>query len=337
MRFDTDYRDLADLSRLPWFGLDDGRLVLKDRTVGPIIDMHAHLALAYVRPMQLDLQKSSEWTEHYLPACCPLHVDCYVNDNFSPEQLSAMKRDLTLGSLTSGGMRATHTVPNLEREMREMGVSRSVILPIDFPVLSHNTETALHAIRGHDGFIGFCSVHPYARDVEAKLDAFKAMGAIGIKVHPAVQVFRPDSKRAIELYKACGARGLPVLWHCGPVGIEPRLQRYLTQVRHYEKPIRECPETTFILGHAGARQADMALDLLNRYPNVHMEISSQGLSSLRMLLSRGDTHRIMYGTDWPFYHQGIALAKVLMATEGDAETRGRVLAGNAKRLLNLVH
>jgi predicted TIM-barrel fold metal-dependent hydrolase len=332
---ETQFQNLADLSRLPWFSVVDGRLTLKDRSLGPILDMHAHLALAYVRPMQLDMQKPSEWTEHYLPACCPLHMDCYANDNYTPEQLTAMKKDLMLGSLTSGGMRATHTVPNLAREMQEMGITHSVILPIDFPVLSHNTETALHAITGHQEFVGFCSVHPYARDVEAKLDAFKAMGARGIKVHPAVQTFRPDSRRAIELYRACARRGLPVLWHCGPVGIEPRLQRYLTQVRHYEKPIRECPETTFILGHAGARQADMALEFLNKYPNVWMEVSSQGVGSIKTLLTKGDSHRIMYGTDWPFYHQGIALAKVLMATDGDEKLRHRVLWGNAATLLNL--
>ena len=33
--------------------------------------------------------------------------------------------------------------------------------------------------------------------------------------------------------------------------------------------------------------------------------------------------RILYGTDWPFYHQAIGIAKVLMATEGDDRLRDR--------------
>jgi len=332
---DLHFQSLADLARLPWFGLQDDRLVLTDPTVGPILDMHTHLALAYVRPMQLDLQKSSQWVEHYLPACCPLHLDVYVNENFTPQQLTAMKKDLTLGSLTAGGMRATHTVPNLSREMTEMGISHSVILPIDFPVLSHNTEHAMAAVKENSRFIAFCSVHPLALDAMARLDRFTAMGARGIKVHPTVQVIRPDMDAAMRLYRACGERGLIVLWHCGPVGIEPALGRYLSQVRFYEQPIAQNPGTTFVLGHAGARQVEEAIVLLNRYPNVWVEVSSQGVGAIAALLERGDPNRVLYGTDWPFYHQGVALAKVLLATQDRPDWRRKVLWDNAARLLQL--
>ncbi|MBI5495429.1 MAG: amidohydrolase family protein [Deltaproteobacteria bacterium] len=332
---ETRFRDLADLARLPWFKVVDGRLVMHDRSVGPIIDMHTHLALAYVRPLQLDLRKPTPWTEHYLPACCAVDLDVYVNRNFTVARLKQMKRDLTLGSLTAGGLRATHTLPNLLREMGEMGIARSVLLPIDFPFLSRNSENALEVTRGVEGIVCFGSIHPYDVDMEHHLDDLVARGARGVKMHPAVQSVRPDNERAIKLYRACGARGLPVLWHCGPVGIEPRLGRHLSQVRFYERPLRECPETTFVLGHAGALQVEEATALLNRYPNAWMEISSQGLPALRRLLEQGDTRRIMYGTDWPFYHQAIALAKVLMATEGNAALRHGVLYGNAARLLRL--
>jgi len=331
----VQFLSLADLSTLPWFGLDGTRLVVKDRSIGPVLDMHSHLALAYVRPMQLDLQKFHETTEHYLPSCCPIHLDVYVNDNFRPEDLTRMKKDLTVGSLRRGGMRATHTVPNLMREMEEMNIRHSVVLPIDFPFLSHNTETAVEAVRNRHQLIAFGSVHPYSHRLEEKVKEQARMGVRGLKMHPAVQSVRPDDARAMRLYHVAGEHNLPILWHCGPVGIEPALGRYLSQVAWYEEPIRAHPNTTFVLGHAGARQPHEALRLLNTYPNVWMELSSQGLSTVKMLLEKGDTKRIMYGTDWPFYHQGIALAKVLMATEGDPELRHRILYGNAARLLKI--
>jgi hypothetical protein len=132
-----------------------------------------------------------------------------------------MERDLSLGALTAGGMRATHTVPNLTREMGELQVAQSVLLPIDWPALSDNATTWLDAIRGDQRLIGFGSVHPYTRHVEEKLDRQIALGARGIKVHPAVQLVRPDDGRAMKLYKLCGERDIPVFWHCGPVDIEP--------------------------------------------------------------------------------------------------------------------
>src|SRR5262245_5258984 len=105
--------------------------------IGPVIDVHTHLALAYLRPLALDLHKPST-TQHHLPSCCTFDLDPYSNRNFSPAHLSALQRDLVLRSVTKGGMRASHTAPNLVAEMNELGIARSVLLPIDFPAISKN-------------------------------------------------------------------------------------------------------------------------------------------------------------------------------------------------------
>jgi len=327
---------LAGLAELPYFALsDEGRLVSRDRTYGPVVDMHSHLALAYVLPMRLDLQRASNETEHYLPPCCRLDLDVYVNRNFTPRALSEMKRDLTLGSLTRRGMRRTHTVPNIVREMNELGIARSIVLPIDFPVLSDNAGAVLRAARTTERLVAFGSVHPYAKDVAKRLDDQLARGARGIKVHPAVQGVRPDDPRAMKLYRLCAERELPILWHCGPVDIETRYGRYCSQVKWYERPIAEHPKTTFVLGHSGALQMDQALALHRRYPNVWLETSSQSLTNVSTIVTQADTSRVVYGSDWPFYHQAIALAKVLLATEGREAARRAVLWRNASRLFGL--
>lgn len=330
----TRFENLYDLARLPWFALRDGRLVVEDPSIPRAIDMHTHLALSYVVRNRVDLFRAGE-VEHYLPAARPLDLEVYVNRNFAPDDLRALERDLSLGSLTAGGMRATHTLPNLVREMGELHIAQSVLLPIDFPALSDNARTWLDAARGNGAIIGFGSVHPYARDLEAKLDEQVALGARGIKVHPAVQMVRPDDARAMRLYRACARRGLPILWHCGPVDIETRLGRYLSQVRHYERAIAENPGTTFVLGHSGALQMPEALGYARRYPNVWLELSSQSLGGLRRLFDEAPRDRLVFGTDWPFYHQAIGLAKVFIATDGDDALRRDVLHDNAARLLGL--
>src|ERR1019366_4062129 len=327
---------LAGLAELPYFARsDEGRLISRDRTYGPIIDMHSHLALAYLLPMRLDLQRAFEETEHYLPACCRLDLDVYVNRNFTPRALSDMKRDLTLGSLPRRGMRRTHTVPNIVREMNERGIARSIILPIDFPVLSDNAGDALRAARTTEKLIAFGSVHPYARGVAKRLDDQLARGARGVKVHPAVQCIRPDDARAMKLYRLCAERELPILWHCGPVDIETRYGRYCSQVKWYERPIAENARTTFVLGHTGALQMEQALALHRRYPNVWLETSSQSLTNVRTIVTQADASRVVYGSDWPFSHPAIALAKVLLATEGREDARRAILWRNASRLLGL--
>ena len=323
------------LADLPWFDLRDGRLVVADESVGSTIDVHTHLALAYLLPNRIDLHREWPDTEHYLPMERALDLDVYVNRNFSDADLSRMRKDLSVGSLTAAGMRRTHTLANLGREMTDLGIVGSCLLPIDFPLLSRNAETWLDAAEGRSEFIGFGSVHPYAPNVERRLADQIALGAKGIKVHPAVQTVLPSDPRAIRLYHLCGRHDLPVLFHCGPVDIEPWLGRQLSQVRHYARPIEQCPDTTFILGHSGALQMELARHLAELHENVYLEISSQSVGNIRRILERVDPNRILFGSDWPFYHQAIPLAKVLMATEGQEDLRAKVLYENAACLFGV--
>jgi hypothetical protein len=161
---DTVFADGMDLARLPYFDVKDGRLALADASLGPAIDVHTHVAMAYLLPMRVDLLSTAEPTEHYLAMRGRrLDFEVYLNRNFLPDDLTRMKRDLTLGSATAGGMRRTHTAGNLMREMAELGIAHSVVLPIDYPVpapLSRNAEIVLGLAREHRELIAFGSVHP---------------------------------------------------------------------------------------------------------------------------------------------------------------------------------
>ena len=106
-------------------------------------------------------------------------------------------------------------------------------------------------------------------------------------------------------------------------------------MRHYFRPIEKNPETTFVLGHSGALQMDLALEIAKRHPNVYLETSSQSLTNVRKILDTADVSRVLFGSDWPFYHQAIPLAKLLIATVGREELRAKVLHENAARLLGL--
>ena len=241
-----------------------------------------------------------------------------------------------MASFGSGGMRRTHTAANLIGEMQPLNIGVSVLLPIDYPILSNNAANYLQVAQQADGkFVSFGSVHPHARNVGDKLAEQQQLGAKGIKVHPAVQLVAPDHPRAMKLYRYCGELGLPVLWHCGPVGIEPLLGRYLSQLKHYWRPVHDQPDTTFILGHSGALQRELAIALARDYGNVYLDIACQSLTGVRQIIAEVPPERILFGTDWPFYHQSMGMAKVLIATEGDPVMRQRILWDNAARLLQL--
>lgn len=329
-RFATGYA----LSQLPWFELHGGDLVVADPEVGPIIDVHTHLALSFVRAQTVDLESAPRPTEHYLPMERPLDLTLYSNRNLVAQDLVNLKRDLGIQVLRRGGMRATHTVPNLVREMDGLGIVRSVLLPIEFPWLSFNADRYLAVASRNARLLSFGSVHPKDRRFAEKLEAQAAAGARGVKIHPAVQHLRPDHPSCYPVYRKCAELGLPVLWHCGPVGIEDRHGRYCSQLRHYWRAVHDNPQTTFVLGHTGALQNSSAVALANAYPNVWCELACQSLPAVRYTIENAPADRLMFGTDWPFYHQSHNIARVLLSTS-DAATRRRVFVENAARLFEL--
>ena len=331
----TRYSSLKDLAKLPYFDLDEtGELTIADPKYGRAIDVHTHLALSYLLPATVDLMRETPAVEHYLPATNPVDLELYANLNFTPFDLKRMERDLTIGSLGKTGMRATHTLPNLARELARLGLQSAVLLPIDAPILSNNAERWLRAASGRPDFIGFGSVHPFNPFPARALDRQRRLGARGIKLHPAVQMVGPDHPRTIHVCRLAGERNLVVLFHCGPVNIETALGRRLSQVRRYEKVIAECPDTTFILGHAGALQYEEGIELARRYPNALVEIASQSLPGVRRVLEALPRDRVLFGSDWPFYPIALPLAKVLIATEGDEALREAILFRNAERLFH---
>lgn len=324
----------TELAQLPFFELRDGQIT-SDPSIGPIIDVHTHLALTYLRPMQVDLWSAPRPTEHYLPLADPLDLDVYANRNFSDGALSALKVDLGLRTTGGAGMRATHTVPNLTAEMDALGIVSSILLPIDFPMLSYNADAYLDVAQRCPQLISMGSVHPMHPRMQHALESQKARGAVAIKVHPNVQMIRPDHPRAMKLYRLCGELDLPVFWHCGPVGIEGKRARERCQLKHYWRAVHDHPQTTFILGHAGALQLDQALVLAREYENVQLEIACQGLIGVRKLFSEAPIERLMFGTDWPFYHQSAGVAKVMLASEGLPTERRLVFSENAARLFGI--
>lgn len=330
-RFDR----LEDLARLPWFDVEGERLVVSDRTVGPVIDMHAHYALPTLWPRRIDLQRSTERTELLLPCCSRHDLDVYANHNFGKLGLKRLKRDLVLGGATGLGKRKTHTAPNLERDCRDMGVVHSAILAIDLGIPTHSVTDSVTTAKAQASTTAFGSVHPRKRRPKEKLEEQMHVGARGLKLHPQLQQFMPDAPEAAPLYRLAAREQIPVLWHCGPVGIELASARRFVEIPNYEPPLAAHPDTTFVLGHAGALACDQAIGLQRRYKNAYLEVSCISLSQMRQVVAEADPDRIVYGTDWPFYHHALALAKVLVATEGRPELRRKILHDNAARLLGL--
>jgi predicted TIM-barrel fold metal-dependent hydrolase len=338
------FRGYRGLAELPYFELDPGgQLRLTADDVPPAIDIHAHLGVALLFAPSIDLLRRTDRTQHMLDCDgsdpgCELDLDVYINTNFTPEMLRQLSRRLRNQLFFGNPAAETQTVPNLLAEMAAMNVERTAILPIatGLPFGDDLTEEWMSAIErseAGDRLIPFASVHPHDDAWREKLRGFADRGARGVKLHPEMQRLFPDDPAVMEIYAECESLGLPVIFHAGRSGIEPDFMRKYALIRRYVPAIESFPRVHFILGHAGARDVADAIPVAKRNDNVSLESSSQGVTQLLELVQELGPERLLFGTDWPFYHLAAPLAKILLISEGRPEVRAMILRGNAERVL----
>lgn len=338
----SGYRDLA---RLAYFKLaEDGRLAV-NVDLPPVVDCHAHLGWSYFLAPTVDLLQATPRTQ-YLLDCdaqdppCELDLDVYVNSNFTDAMLSTLRWETVRTLLLGGRAASTHTIPNLLAEMDALRIQSAAVLPIAV-ALPFSSDPTLHQLEAIDRakvrhrLIPFASVHPSDRQGPAKLQQYAKRGVRGVKLHPEMQRFYPDSDEAMAIYAECRKLKLPVIFHAGRSGIEPEFLRPYALIRRLRRAVEEFRDVPFILGHAGARDSEQAAELARAHDNVWLELSSQGLTRIYELCRDLGSGKLLYGSDWPFYPQAVALAKVLLVTDHDERARERILGANAFEILRL--
>jgi hypothetical protein len=338
------YKGYRGLAELPWFDVDErGRLVCTDPEIPQAIDVHCHLGITSLFAGAVDLQARSERVLYALDCDahdggCDLDLDIYINGNFEPADLSRLHRSAVAQALFVTEAARTHTIPNLLAEMDDCRVEQAWTLPLDFGLpfgvdLSTEWIDAIEKAGVGERLVKGASVHPRDSERIAKLEALAASGARVVKLHPTMQRFYPDDRDVMELYAACERLGLVVFFHCGRAGIEPEATHRYALPRHYAGAIESFPNVPFVLGHAGARDAEKALELRLRYENAWLGVHGQGVSQLDRMVRKTGGERLLFGTDWPFYHLASSLAKILLVSEGEPCLRYALLRGNAERVL----
>jgi hypothetical protein len=340
------YAGYRGLAKLPWFELDaNANLICTDSSIPRAIDVHSHLGMSVLLQPTLDLQARTGRVMHLLDCDatlpgCALDLDIYINGNFSPAALRELRNHTIAQGTWGSRFAATQTIPNLLREMNAMRVQHAMLLPIKLGLpfgdsLTESWRSAVaHAGVGKRLHVGL-SVEPGAANAVQDMRAHAAAGGRIMKLHPTVQRFYPDDPAVMEIYAEAEALRLVIFYHGGRAGIEPESSHPFAMPRHYEAPLAEFPRLQFILGHAGARDSAAMLELALRHDNAWLGIHGQSLTFLETIIQRTGGQRVLFGTDWPFYHLGASLAKVLITTDSPdrAPLRHAILRGNALQLL----
>ena len=86
------------------------------------------------------------------------------------------------------------------------------------------------------------------------------------------------------------------------------------------------------MGHGNIIYINAAIDVAARNPNVYLETSGMPMhSKIREAVERVGSDRVLYGSDTPFHHPSVELAKVRVSGLSTDLTE-RVLGANSRGL-----
>jgi predicted TIM-barrel fold metal-dependent hydrolase len=222
------------------------------------------------------------------------------------------------------------TAAPLEQYLRraaKAGINRTVLFAAfhsDYSVA--NREVARIVASRPDRFYGFAFVHPErdrGRVYELVKVAVVQYGFCGIKVH------RYDARITREICEVARVFSLPVLYDL------------MGEAAAAELLAQEYPDVSFIIPHLGSFSDDWraqlaVIDHLARHPNIYTDTSGiRRFDLLEQAVRRAGARKILFGSDWPWLHPGVELAKV-KALDLPPSDEQLVLGGNLLRLIGQV-
>ncbi len=224
------------------------------------------------------------------------------------------------------------------------GVERYVALNYSHaPGLAESLNRfTLDFANSHPRCVPCATVFPGEPNAEHILDRALSAGARAVKLHCHVQRFLPDAPEMDPLYRSIEAHDALLVMHCGS---EPKLPGYAFDTRTLTaaalgRALERHPEVKVSVPHFGFAETAGYELLLDRYPNLYLDVSTMLAGFFAegppegILERRWD--RLLYGTDFP--HIPYAWDRDLRAIEAaplSAEQRAAVLGGNARRLLGM--
>jgi predicted TIM-barrel fold metal-dependent hydrolase len=188
----------------------------------------------------------------------------------------------------------------IERLMQENEISNGVVFYPDNPYVREVVES----IPGLYGLVwGNPRVPGNLEEVAELLDHPKFLG---LKLHPLIDGFLPDDPSVHPLIELIVERDQPVLIHCGhPI---------FTLPWSIEELAVSFPAAKIIIGHMGHGNVvyiNGSIDVALRNPNVYLETSGMPMhTKIREAYERVGKTRVLFGTDVPFHHPVVEIAKV---------------------------
>ncbi len=266
-----------------------------------------------------------------------------------PERIAAKAVEMT-GHFYESHAAGTGVVSNLLMLGGAAGYDGYIVQSV--ASTPHHVTSINHFIagavrEGNGRLTGLGTLHPDTPDMRAAVEEIQSLGLHGVKLHPDMQGFPIDDRRAYPLYEACEWARLPLLIHMG----DPRCD--FSHPDRLDRVLRDFPDLVVVGAHMGGWSMwDHACERLSGYANLYVDSSSSIAApgkyhdldpevlyldrehAVRLIRAWG-SQKVLYGTDYPMWSPEADIRAFLDLGLTEEENRA-ILAENARRVFGIV-
>lgn len=233
-------------------------------------------------------------------------IDMHVHDFFQEQKPTEPEFSPQLNNSRPDGVYQMNA--SWEQFRYDMGpVYKAVLLHVAFHDVGRkgNDRNAAIARRWPEKIIPFGSVNPNFPDA---LDEFergvKQLGLKGFKLSPIYQSFHPMDPGACRIYARAQEWGIPLIFHTATAQMDYVPLKNANPVL-FDDVAYSFPRLKIVMAHMGHPWQRECIVMMRKHPNVYTELSGtfyrpwDFYQSMLLAMEWGQTHKILFGTDWP--------------------------------------
>ncbi len=170
--------------------------------------------------------------------------------------------------------------------------------------ISHE-QVASYVCKDPAKYLGVAGIDPTRGDAVKSLERARELGLVAVTVSPAAQACHPCDTRAMELYEACQAMHVPVMFESATLlARDAKLE--FAQPYLLDEVARTFPELKIVISSLGDPWVHQCLALIDKHPTVYADLSDlstrpwQLYNALILAHQQNATGRILFGSNYPF-------------------------------------
>lgn len=243
-------------------------------------------------------------------------------------------------------------VKEVLEEMQRCAVAKAVLSPANWggnlkneDYYGANTEISRTMKKHRKKFFCFCRVSPkFPGAIEELERSITALGMQGVKLHPAMDNFYPDSSNYFQIFERIVKLKVPVLFHTNP----PHGEWERSSPARILKIAQAFPQMKIILAHILSAPKDIKLSprKASQYTKetiqeakdlskVYLDTSQlKEKKKLEFVVKTLGANRILFGSDYPWGKMDETMKVILESSLSDQQKK-LILRENLRTLMTL--